>query len=506
MKRLAHQTDLDCPHPSPVKMGSWVRTIVVSRFVCPRILSHTNKSSLRPRSMSDRALVWSSVALAASAACRPTPQIPLLAPAAEAIAAPSVERIPLRREGEHADAHAFSFHDLLPSQQFWETNAPLETFFYAPEDGRFLVPGFAAVDELGAVTLDPDPLTGPPGTRTLPTRELSAAWLAAHPTFKDDQDGAWEAWHGHTMAVWYGEQSIVALAAQNLPVKAHAHARRLGDAILVRRFDPHTLRLHGELRLPTAGWDARTTLTRFLRDGTLIVGIHTGRHSRKEARFLGWPADLIPNTGTDSAIVRIDRNGALTVLWRDAWQCAALTGRDEVVGIAVRGRRPFLFGLNRDGVQTFRRPLGPVAFGTERIAAHREGFCVAHETGASPVWTVISCYDHEARLAWRRGVAWSATNWFVDDTGWIYLDRPVREGAEIVAVDPRGTIAWRLFHEHRPQAGLAAVKDALCFVTDPPDDPSRPAPAEFVCLRPRHGEVQQHTTAGPHEPRSRARH
>jgi hypothetical protein len=440
--------------------------------------------------MIERALVWL-LAVAASVGCRPAEQVPVLAPATEVIAAPSVDRVPLRLAVEQADEPPLSFGNLPPSKQFRETNAPIETLLYTPEDGRLLVPGFAAVDELGVVTLEPEPLTGPPGTQALSTNEVNAAWLSAHPTYTPDgqeNDGPWAAWHGRIMAVWYGEETTVALGAQNLPVKAHAHARPLGDAILVRRLDADTLRIVDELRLPLAGWDARTTLTRFLRDGTLIVGVHTGRGNRKEARFLGWSPAHIPNTGSNSAIVRIDPSGSLTVLRRGAWQVAALTARDEVVGIAIRGGRPVLFGVTNDGALTFRRPLEPMAFGTERIASHREGFCVANGTTGHLVWTVISCYDHEARLVWRRGVPWYATDWFVDDDAWIYLERPVRDGVELVAVHPHGAIAWRLFHEHRPQSGLTAVGDALCFITDPPDDHSRPSPSELVCLSPRHGQ------------------
>ncbi|MGH1347938.1 MAG: hypothetical protein ACRBN8_40665 [Nannocystales bacterium] len=172
--------------------------------------------------------------------------------------------------------------------------------------------------------------------------------------------------------------------------------------------------------------------------------------------------------------------------------------------------------LDRNKWRVTATELGlPNAAAARKIFSQRRGALVA-STSPNGVYVLeedhgkglrhfVALYDRELQLQWRRGVPSPVRDWFVDDSGWIYLammSPRVRITAreygsrtfEIIAVTPQGETGWRWVHAPKPPARywesltvgtMVAAGDDLCFSME--GDPA--AQPELVCLSPRHGEA-----------------
>lgn len=394
---------------------------------------------------------------------------PFLVPPKPPPPAPVSTRVALTFEGgeEEIFLHPGRANDL---HRFAGTTTPFEQFIYDADRDRFVLPGFWAIDRSGRARFDPEPLAGPPGAAVRPSAELRGA-LGRSP---DDVEVI--------LAVWYGEDAIVVLCSERVPNKRTAHQRRMPDALLVERLDPSSLERLDETRLALAeGWRARSTLARFLRDGTVVAAVAAPAWYRR------WFPIPTPQ-GSRHPTVRIEPLGEVELVRRGRWYSAGVTDDGEVVGVVERSGRAALLGLDRDDGRRFRVELERPGL----VATHAGGVCIL-DSAWPAAGATIACFDRNARLQWRRRTPGWVNDWMVDDAGWIYLVATYGRGERptIVAVNPAGSIAWSL-PAAPPPGGMMAAGEDLCFVTEAPPD-ARSWKPELVCIGPRHGRGEERT-------------
>lgn len=404
-----------------------------------------------------------------------------LAPPAGIGPGPAVHRVELRRDGGD-----------LPSVERYRlrgSKSPFDQTLYEAARDRLLVAGRYSIDRSGNVTLDPEPMTGPPGAKIRPVIEIQEALGLCGRQGCDPKYGG-----DLVAAVWYGSDAVVVLTAPlsgNKPVGSRFVSP---DRLTITSLHPETLEPMRtvELEMPKESevWGRKSPgsvqrmVDRFVRDGTVVVdaglGPRTykaGVHVAKDRRHIGR--------------VRVDPNGAVTVLERNKWRATA----------AELGLR------NAAAARKIVRRSGAIA-----VANSPNGVYVLEEDHGKGLRHYVALYDRDLQLQWRRSVPNPVRDWFVDDSGWIYLaimSPRVRVGAgeygsrtfEILAVTPNGETGWRWVHGPKPPARywerltvgtMVAAGDDLCFSMEKEPGPSTrdsaPSP-ELVCLSPRHGDA-----------------
>lgn len=406
-----------------------------------------------------------------------------LAARAEVRPTPSVRRVAFKANDK--DRRAYS-----AVRNFGGWRWPFHMLIYDEPRDRFFVPGLYSVDRLGNVTIEPAPMTGPSGASLERFDEIQEAlgfcrWEQGE-TICDSGSHA-------VIAVWYGPRTIVVLS-RRFAGPGHAESFDSPGEVSVSALDAETLEFVGGalLEVPELGrsWgvgDAGSTtrmLARFLRDGTVIIDAGLGARGRRGGHRLAHGTGRIGQ-------VRVDSNGAMTVLDRNKWRVTA----------AELGLR------NAAAARKMVRRSGAIAVGNSP-----NGVYVLEEDYGKGLRHYVALYDRELQLQWRRSVPSPVRDWFVDDSGWIYLammSPRVRVAAgeygsrtfEIIAVTPQGETAWRWVLSPKPPARywesltvgtMVAAGDDLCFSMegDPGAATHDPAPLpELVCLSPRHGEA-----------------
>ncbi len=445
-------------------------------------------------------------------ACTQLPAAPRLAPAAVGSATPTITRVAVQLA---PDEREMFFEGAIRDENGeWRrpglggTLNPLYGFVYDEASDRFVVPGFHAVDRSGVVTFGTQPPSRPPVSVRLTTDELASGWFGSRgypPLAKEEC---------HIQAVWYGIESITLLCAPLWPVKSNPHERPRPLRFSVKYLDPRvrTNRLLREVTLPLRhdwyderkGWDPRSTLARFLVDGSVVAEIDTTLHGRRGGGTFGR---TLPIHGALRATVRIDSNGNTKVLHRGGLDSAHVTAEGKVVGVRARRHRQVLLGVDADGKGMFRRAFS--SFGPDaQVGGYANGACIlSTPPGSAAGSKTIACFDLEAELRWQRSIP-MASEWAVDDAGWVYAawrnpSAAESERGHLSAIDPQGTTAWTI-NVLAPSELQLVRDDELCFFdgvktpnstklafTDRAPDPAEWDPGELVCIHPRHGVTEQ---------------
>ncbi len=365
-----------------------------------------------------------------------------------------------------------------------QSTSPFGQTIYDAARRRLFVAGMYSIDRDGIVTLQPEPMAGPAGAALRSLDELQEA--LGH-CWRRSDEGVCENHVDVILAVWYGDDVTVVLHSELRRNKPNAHSFTGPDLLYISRLEPDTLNPLGtaRLELPMEGelWggksrDAQRLLEGFVRDGTVVVEAGLGRRGRRGAHRLSHAGGRIGQ-------VRVDPNGAMTVLDRNKWRVTATE-----LGLPNAAAARKIFSQRRGALVASTSP---------------NGVYVLEEDHGKGLRHFVALYDRELQLQWRRGVPSPVRDWFVDDSGWIYLammSPRVRITAreygsrtfEIIAVTPQGETGWRWVHAPKPPARywesltvgtMVAAGDDLCFSME--GDPA--AQPELVCLSPRHGEA-----------------
>jgi hypothetical protein len=408
----------------------------------------------------------------ASSACRPPQPAPLLVPAADALLAPTVTRIPIVLDEERLQMYGVRAAWVSDSERwggggqrryevgddrrhkvyFGGTTVPFESFVYDASHDHFIVPGFWAVSRTGAFTFDPPPMVAVSGVQE-PTSVVPRCDVV--------------------IAVHYQADAISAVCTV-VGTTRSPHGFSLPDVLELGRIGRRSFDSTGEGRFHLAsGWSAWSTVAHFIETGDVVVGIDTasrGRHARPRPKLRRY------------VTVRIDARGEKKVIQRGEWYSAGVTRQGEVVGVISDRRRADLLWLDRDGTQKFRVALDSPGL----LAFHADGACTLEGVESRP-GGILTCYDREGQLRWRRHAFDLVGGWTVDEQGWSYFYEQHQGGPRytLVAVDPEGMIAWRV-PLVPPVSYLLVAGDDLCFLPEPwLDEPFTP---ELVCIGPRHGQ------------------
>ncbi len=407
--------------------------------------------------------------------------IPLV-PAAGVGPGPAVHRIELKRDGGD-----------LPSVERYRlrgSTSPFDQTLYDAARDRFLVAGRYSIDRRGNVTLDPEPMTGPPGAKVRPIIEILVALGICE---SQDCERKWGL--ESVAAVWFGRHAIVVLTAPLQGNRLRGSRFLSPDRLTITSLHPETLeRIRTvELNMPTESevWGRKSPgsvqrmMERFVRDGTVVVDAGLGRRIDRGGVHVAKDRRRISQ-------VRVDPNGAMTVIDRNKWRVTAAE-----------------FGL-RNAAAARKMVHGP---GAIAVGNSPNGVYVLEEDSGEGLRHYVALYDRELQLQWRRSLPNPVMDWFVDDSGWIYVSMmspkirvlPGEHGSrtfEILAVTPEGETAWRWVHRPKPPARywesltvgtMVAAGDDLCFSMESKSRPPKSSPSvpELVCLSPRHGEAPE---------------
>ena len=243
------------------------------------------------------------VAAALVVGCRVAPgeRSTPLAARAEMGPTPSVRRVAFKASDKDRQAY-----NAVRNDGGW--GWPFHRLIYDEPRDRFFVAGRYSVDRLGNVTIEPDPMTGPSGAALERFDEIQEAlgfcrWKRGETVCDSGSHSV--------IAVWYGLRTIVVLS-RRFAGPGHAESFDSPDEVSVSALDAETLEFVGGalLEVPELGrsWgvgDAGSTtrmLTRFVRDGTVVIDAGLGPRGRRGGHRLAHGTGRIGQ-------VRVDPNG-----------------------------------------------------------------------------------------------------------------------------------------------------------------------------------------------------
>jgi hypothetical protein len=280
-------------------------------------------------------------------------------------------------------------------------------------------------------------------------------------------------------AVWYGPQTVVVLHGRMTATRHNAHCCCLPDSLTVTILDKNGAGALASYVLVTGSWDMPAAIRRFLVDGTLTVSIDANKSFATAG--VGQRRRRIDGTrGSRAATIRVDPRGGISVVTRRPWT-ASVGVRGDIWGVHGSWRRPRLLALGPDGTTMFDQAL-PRGVDVSSVAVHEGGACVA----VTEQHAQIACFDGDGRVRWRRQLPDDAgTAFVVDDAGWVFV--PTLDG--VLAIDPRGALAWRWAGRRPDPETMMLTDDELCFFSTSQAQPPRVPGARFrgpatelVCL------------------------
>jgi hypothetical protein len=251
-----------------------------------------------------------------------------LAPAVGVGPGPAVHRVELKRDGGE-----------LPRVERYRlrgSTSPFDQTLYDAARDRFLVAGRYSIDRRGNVTLDPEPMTGPPGAKVRPIIEILVALGICE---SQDCERKWGL--ESVAAVWFGRHAIVVLTAPLQGNRLRGSRFLMSpDLLTITSLHPETLeRIRTvELKMPVESevWGRKSPgsvqrmMDRFVRGGTVVLDAKLGPRIYRGGVHVAKDRRRISQ-------VRVDPNGAMTVVVAHAlaWSLSRATS-GTCVGARVK--------------------------------------------------------------------------------------------------------------------------------------------------------------------------